>query len=96
MTALLLRLAGVPTDEVALDYSMSERNLAERNEEWIAEAADEAEREWRRRISSTPAAGMHGVLEEIESRYGDVDAYLRNGGAAEADLEAARARLLDG
>ena len=95
VTALLLRLAGVPTEEVARDYALSERNLAARNEEWIAEAADEEERGWRRRISSTPADGMHGVLEEIESRYGDVAAYLRAGGAADADLEAAQARLLD-
>ncbi len=95
VSALLLRLAGVPTAEVALDYAVSEENLAARNEEWIAEGADDAERKLRRRVSATPAAGMHGVLDEIERRYGDVAAYLRAGGAADADLRAARARLLD-
>ncbi len=94
VTALLLRLAGVPTGDVALDYAVSEQNLAARNEEWIAEAADEEEREWRRRVSSTPAEGMQGVLEEVDRRYGSVTAYLHAGGAADADLEAARARLL--
>ncbi len=95
VTALLLRLAGVPTDEVALDYAESERHLAARNEDWIAEGADEAERDWRRLVTSTPAAGMRGVLEEIDRRYGDVATFLRAGGASDADLAAARARLLD-
>lgn len=95
VTALLLRLVGVSTAEVARDYALSEQNLAARNEEWIEEAADEEERAWRRRVSSTPADGMQEVLDELDCRYGDVAAYLRAGGADEADLEAARARLLD-
>lgn len=95
VTALLLRLAGVPVEDVALDYAESERHLAARNEDWIAEGVDEAERDWRRLVASTPAAGMRGVLEEIDRRYGDVAAFLRAGGATDADLDAARARLLD-
>ena len=95
VTALLLRLAGVPVEDVALDYAESERHLAARNEEWIAEGLDEAERDWRRLVASTPAEGMRGVLEEIDRRYGDVAAFLRAGGATDADLDAARARLLD-
>jgi protein tyrosine/serine phosphatase len=95
VTALLLRLAGVPIEEVALDYAESERHLASRNEEWIAEGADEAERDWRRLVTSTPAAGMSGVLQEIDRRYGDVASFLRAGGASDTDLAAARARLLD-
>ena len=95
VTALLLRLAGVPIDEVSLDYAESEQHLAVRNKEWIADGADEAERDWRRLVTSTPAEGMRGVLEEIDRRYGDVASYLRAGGAADADLDAVRARLLD-
>jgi len=95
VTALLLRLAGVPIEQVSLDYAESERRLAPRNEEWIARGADEAERDWRRLIASTPAAGMRGVLEEIDRRYCDVASFLRAGGATDADLDAGRARLLD-
>jgi protein-tyrosine phosphatase len=94
--ALLLRLAGVPSAEVALDYAVSARNLAARSEEWIAMGADEAERVHRRRVSATPADGMQAVLDELDDRYGDVASYLRAGGAADADLHAARARLLGG
>ena len=94
VTALLLRLAGVSRADVALDYSLSERNLASQIDDWVADATDDAERELRRRIGATPAAGMEGVLEELEGRYGSVESYLEAGGASHADLQAARARLL--
>lgn len=94
VTALLLRLAGVSRAEVAADYALSEGNLAAQNDGWVAEATDEEERTRRRRVTATPAAAMQGVLEEIDRRYGDVRAYLRAGGASDADLDAARARLL--
>jgi hypothetical protein len=38
---------------------------------------------------------MRGVLDELERRYGDVRGYLRAGGASEAVLDGARARLLE-
>lgn len=93
VAALLLRLAGVAPGDIAADYALSERNLAERHAQWLADAADDAERERLRRISRTPAASMLGVLEELERRYGSVAGYLRAGGASERDLERARARL---
>jgi protein tyrosine/serine phosphatase len=95
VSALLLRLAGVAAEDIAEDYALSEQNLQERHERWLAEAPDEAERERLRRISRTPAAAMLGVIEELERRYGSVAAYLRAGGAADGDLERARARLRD-
>jgi protein-tyrosine phosphatase len=95
VTALLLRLAGVPRSNVALDYSLSELNLAEHLDAWVAASPDEEERERRRRVSATPADAMEGVLAEIDRRYGDVAAYLRAGGASEEDLRAACVRLLD-
>lgn len=93
VTAFLLRLAGVPIAEIAADYSLSEERLRTRHEQWFAEAADEAELARLHRISSTPAASMVGVLEELERRYGSIAGYLRDGGATDADLEQARARL---
>jgi protein-tyrosine phosphatase len=95
LAALLLRLAGVPRDEIAADYALSERFLAPRHERWLAEATDDAERERIRRISATPAAAMAAVLDDLERRHGGVAAYVRDAGAAEETLERARARLLD-
>ena len=91
--AFLLRLAGVAIDEIAADYSLSEERLRPRHEQWLAEAADDEERERLRRMTVTPAASMIGVLEELERRYGSVEGYLLAGGAREGIGERVRARL---
>ena len=95
VAALLLRLADVSLAEIARDYALSAEYLAPRHEQWLAQAADEAERERMRRITATPAESMQGVLEELEARHGDVAAYLRAGGATDGVLDRARARLRD-
>ena len=92
VSALLLRLAGVPAADVAADYALSERNLAIFSEPWIAEAADDRERERRRRMAATPAAAMAAVLAELDRR-GGADGYLRDAGVPETDLELVRTRL---
>ncbi|MFN2468347.1 MAG: tyrosine-protein phosphatase [Gaiellaceae bacterium] len=94
LVALLLRLAGVRAAEIADDYALSEQRLAPVLERWIAEAGDETERERRRRISETPREAMLEVLEELERRYGSVRGYLLAGGASEAEIDRAAARLL--
>ena len=93
--AILLRLSGVGLDEIAADYALSEERLRPRHERWLAEAADDAERERLRRITATPAASMVGVLEGLERRYGSVEEYLRAGGAPDDVGERVRVRLLD-
>lgn len=93
VSALLLRLASVPTDEVAADYAQSEVHLAERQARWLAEAPDDAERERLRRIARTPRESMTGVVEALEHEYGSTAGYLRAGGADAETLERARARL---
>lgn len=93
VAAILLRVAGVGIDAIAEDYALSEVHLAPRLEKWLADAADEAERERVRQMSATPAPSMKRVLDELEQRYGDVAAYLEAGGASPEDVERARARL---
>jgi protein-tyrosine phosphatase len=95
LTALLLHLAGVGTDEIAQDYALSEERLRTRFEQWLAEAQTEEEREQRKRMSQTPADSMRGVLHELERRYGSVEDYLRQAGLTDEELERARARLRD-
>jgi protein-tyrosine phosphatase len=95
VVALLLRLAGVEIDDIAADYAESERNLAERTQEWIDDAEDEADRERRERIARTPPEAMVGVLEELERRYGSVRAYLGGAGVEPGALERATARLVE-
>jgi protein-tyrosine phosphatase len=93
VTAFLLHLAGVDDQQIAADYAVSEERLQPRHEAWLAEAGTEAERERIRRIAATPAKSMVGVLEELERRYGSIEAFLRTGGATDEDLRLARERL---
>ena len=93
LVALLLRVAGVDDAQIAADYAVSEERLWPRHEAWLAEAGTDAERERVKRIAATPAGSMLGVLEELERRYGSVDAYLRAGGLGDDELQLVRNRL---
>jgi protein-tyrosine phosphatase len=93
LTAFLLHLAGVGTDEIAQDYALSEERLRTRHEEWLAQAQSDEERERVKRMSQTPADSMKGVFEELERRYGSVEEFLRQAGLTDDELARARARL---
>jgi protein tyrosine/serine phosphatase len=93
VSALLLRVAGVPIADVVEDYAVSERNLERLSGPWIAEAADERERGRRRRIAGTPPQAMERVLADLDGR-GGATGYLRAAGVSEQELELVRARLL--
>ncbi|HEU5066020.1 MAG TPA: tyrosine-protein phosphatase [Gaiellaceae bacterium] len=95
VTAFLLHLAGVTTDEIARDYALSEERLRTRHEKWIAEAQSEEERERLKRMAQTPADSIKGVFSELERRYGSVEGYLRHAGLTDEELAEARARLRD-
>jgi protein-tyrosine phosphatase len=92
VAALLLRLVGVSLRDVAADYALSEENLRALSEPWIERAADDFERERRRRTAAAPAAAMATVLRELEARGGPAG-YLRAAGVPEADLRRVRERL---
>ena len=89
LSALLLRVAGVSVEDVAADYAVSERNLLPLWQPWFDAAADERERQRRRRMAATPAAAMEGVLAEL----GDERVYLHSAGVGDEELDAVRARL---
>jgi len=94
VVALALRLAGVPLDEVAADYALTEANLAPGHDAWVEAAPDEAERRRRLLLLPAPAHVMKEVLEEVERRHGDAAGYLRVCGVSDDDLERVRERLL--
>jgi protein tyrosine/serine phosphatase len=94
VVAFLLSLAGVSREEIADDYAVSERNLAERHARWEAEAEDEAERERRRQINRTPRDAVLGLLDELDGRYGGTREFLLAQGASGDELDRAVARLL--
>ena len=93
LTAFLLRLAGVDEERIAQDYALSEERLRARHEAWFEAAESEEELQRLRRIAQTPPESMLGVFAELTRRHGGVEAYLREAGASDEELELARARL---
>jgi protein-tyrosine phosphatase len=93
VAALLLRLAGVAHEDIGRDYSLSGRNLAATLGAWLDSAPDDLERRRREKLSQTPATAMTRVIEEVERRFGSVEAYLEGGGVRPDQLDALRARL---
>jgi protein tyrosine/serine phosphatase len=95
VSALLLRLAGVPVADVAADYAESEDALAEAHARWVEDAPDEDERRRRQVFAHAPAEVMADVLADLERAHGSVRAYLRAAGVPDEDLDALRARLVE-
>jgi hypothetical protein len=93
VAALLLDLAGVDRTLIGEDYAQTGVSLAEVLAEWVDEAVDEADRLRRRRIVSTPAQAIVGVLGVLDARYGSPREFLRAAGVTESDLGRAVARL---
>ena len=93
LTALLLHLAGVPVEDIAADYALSEERLRPRHDAWLEAADTEAERRRLERITHTPPEVITGLFEELERRYGSVENYLRSAGVSDEGLARARARL---
>jgi hypothetical protein len=89
---MALWLAGVEPDAIAADHALSDESWAPHNDEWLAEAPDEEERERRRRILQPAGRTLAGVLEEIERTHG-VRQLLLGGGADAAALDRLVARL---
>ena len=87
-SALMLRLAGVPLDVIAADHALSDVNWAPQREQWLADAADDRERERRRRVIEPAGETMAHVLEGL-----DVREYLRSGGAEDGVLDTLVVRL---
>jgi protein tyrosine/serine phosphatase len=89
---MALWLAGVDSDVIAADHAMSDESWGPHNDEWLAEAPDETERERRRRILQPAGRTLADVLEEIEETDGIRARLLAAGADAEA-LDRLVARL---
>jgi protein tyrosine/serine phosphatase len=89
---MTLWLAGVEPDAIAADHALSDESWAPHNDEWLAEAPDEEERERRRRIVQPAGRTLAEVLEEIEQREG-IRNLLLGAGAEEDALDRLVGRL---
>jgi len=94
VSALLLRLAGVPHAQIGEDYAVTAANLEPSTAKWISELTDPVQRAKWEKLRDTPAEAMVRVVREIESRYGDVASYLRAAGVTDVQIERLRERLV--
>jgi rhodanese-related sulfurtransferase len=85
-------LAGVEPEAIAADHALSDESWAPYNQEWLAQAPDDAERDRRRRISEPAGRTLVDVLEEIERSEG-IRNLLVDAGADEAALDRLVTRL---
>ena len=90
VTAILLAVAGVPSDAIAADYVATAEALQPRHEEELAAAQTPEERDWLEQIHYVRAESILGALDEV----GDPGAYLRAGGASDEQIERLRRRLV--
>jgi protein tyrosine/serine phosphatase len=94
IAGLLLAVAGVESDAIAADYALSQTNLQELLDAWVAAAEDDSDRSLRTRISNTPASAMLGVLAMLDERYDGAAEYLRGAGVGDELLDHVSGRLL--
>jgi hypothetical protein len=91
-SGMVLWLAGVEPDASAADHALSDEHWAPHNDEFLARAPDEEERERRRRIIQPAGRTLVDVLEEIERQDG-IRNRLLAAGADEVALDQLVARL---
>jgi protein-tyrosine phosphatase len=89
---MALWLAGVEPDVIAADHALSDEHWAPYNDDFLARAPDERERERRRRIIEPAGRTLADVLEEIDAGEGIWNRLLA-AGADEAALDRLVARL---
>ncbi|HEY0415639.1 MAG TPA: tyrosine-protein phosphatase [Gaiellaceae bacterium] len=94
VAALLLRLAGVPLDEIARDYALTFERRSRAPDDWVEAARDDRERARRTFMQNTPADAMRRALEHLETAHGGVEAYLRHAGLDPARIRLLRERLV--
>jgi protein-tyrosine phosphatase len=89
---MALWLAGAEPDAIAADHALSDESWGPHNQEWLAQASDELERERRLRVVQPAGRTLVDVLEKIEQREG-IRNLLVGAGADEASLDRLVARL---
>lgn len=97
ITAVVLRLAGVPPDVIAEDYMLTERLTMDRVRAWLdSDPARRAEREAQYQRFRPTGDAMRYFLDAIDRRHGSMAAFVGNAGLAETTLRVLRERFLVG
>jgi protein-tyrosine phosphatase len=95
LTALLLGVAGVRDDLIAMDYAASEANVMPLFADWIDAADGEPQRELRQRLARAPAATMMTVTAWLRDHAGGAADYLAGAGLSGGQIDRLRTRLVE-
>jgi protein tyrosine/serine phosphatase len=93
LLALILEAIGGPREELAHDYGLSARRLAERLANWAGEGLSERQQTMRRQLMDSREEQLLAVLEHVDERYGGPRDYLIANGVQGAELDRLKARL---
>jgi protein-tyrosine phosphatase len=93
MSAVVLRMLGVPPAEIARDYALSDAPV-ESLRIWIAENDPEREDPVPAGVYRAPEATMRNFLRRVDERYGSIDGYLGEIGVPRSAREAVSRNLL--
>jgi len=92
VAALMLSLAGVDPEAIGADYAETDVQLAGRYEEWLAKAAPERLETMRDELRCPPE-WIIGTLENVERKWGGVEAYLEAAGLSQTAITRLQAKL---
>lgn len=93
VSALLLRLVGVPVETVVADYTESQACLWPLYEKIVAEAGGEEEVDFWLKPTATEEM-MIFMLDHLDSKYGGVESYLLASGLSAGEIDRLRSRLI--
>jgi protein-tyrosine phosphatase len=95
VVALVLLLAGVAPEEIAVDYALSDEVIRRRNDEMLAGVVSEEERARWRAIRHARPETMLETLRHLDKRHGGAEAYLTKAGLTTGQRNALVRRLLE-
>lgn len=93
VAALLLSVAGVDDEVIVRDFAASDASVLRLCAGWVASAEDDAERAYRMRVLTAPAAAMASMLDHVATKWGGAVAYLLAHDVEPEMVESLRRRL---
>ncbi len=95
VTALLLKLAGVPDETIAEDYALSDTYIKPMNDRFLENMQDPRERaKFLHELEIAPAT-MLGFLAHLKEKHGGAEAYLRAAGVSRERIEKIKRKLVE-
>jgi protein-tyrosine phosphatase len=95
--AVFLSIMGVPRETIMADYLLSNSYLEAKNQRMLAMTRGHIDPAWLEPLLGVRSEYLDAAFDEVDKRYGSMDAYLHRGlGLSDATLQALRREFLAG